>query len=480
MDAILIRCPECGGKLSVPPSATETACEYCGAKSQIRRRKGLLERAETPTSRGNGLPVALQQHSTAWRIGLIAIPTVMICAAFPIIANQRAAQRERAARLASVQANLAVKTTPPVAKKPPPRPEWFSQGAALVDVNNDGKLDVIGRVYFQPSAEQRFVAYNGVDGSMLWTSDDLGMTKDGTVWPFAVAGNSILFANPKTQMRAFAIGDGTARWAIDLPEKLETACAGDDAASAIVQLEDKRWFTLTLANGALELLAVPPPCRPLDGDSAYLSRAGQLQIDPPFEYGQLALDGIDGVRAPFAIFDSKTETLIALAEKNPGTAVPMLIAYQRDAYPSRVLLGGLHRLRTAVSLETRKELDRQAAKIEKQLPRSKAKVLWSVTVPSSAPLEAKPGALPHRNVALQDDIVVAAYEGAAQVHYLTAFKVEDGTRLWEIQLPAPNTRWLSRVIATAEHVYVVRGRGVEAYTLRDGKAAYILPLQPEN
>jgi hypothetical protein len=192
----------------------------------------------------------------------------------------------------------------------------------------------------------------------------------------------------------------------------------------------------------------------------------------------MAPENQDGMQVRRAIYDGQSETMIAMAEKSPGTAIPILMGYQRDQIENRIVHGGLVGLRTEVSTEQRKELDREIARVAKKIPKSKAKILWSVPVPSSDPTEAQTGALSNRYLALQDGIVVAAYTGAAKAEYLTAFSAVDGTRLWEVPL-AEGGAQMSRVVASPEHVYVVRSSGVEVFTLAEGKAEYILPPLPE-
>jgi hypothetical protein len=424
----------------------------------------------------------MERHSMAWRVAIIAIPTLFVGAAFPIIASERAEQRANLAKAAKAQEAVARPSqTTQIKQVPPPRPAWASQSLALVDLNADGQLDLVGRIrQIQPKAEDRFAAFDGTDGTNLWTGEDLKFDPDSSPWPFVIAESTILLPESKTFLRAFSLSDGAEQWSIKLPEALGLTCQGADPGTAILQTEDKRWHTLNLADGALEPLApaLPPPCQPLEGDSAYLSRAGQLQIESPFEYSSMAPENQDGMQVRRAIYDGQSETMIAMAEKSPGTAIPILMGYQRDQIENRIVHGGLVGLRTEVSTEQRKELDREIARVAKKIPKSKAKILWSVPVPSSDPTEAQTGALSNRYLALQDGIVVAAYTGAAKAEYLTAFSAVDGTRLWEVPL-AEGGAQMSRVVASPEHVYVVRSSGVEVFTLAEGKAEYILPPLPE-
>ena len=145
MRAILIRCPECNAKLTVSASDKETDCEYCGARSQIQHRRGLLERVEPRKAAANALPFAVEGHSLVWRIGIIGIPTLFVAIGIMVAVSQRARRQATVAAITAQQKSAT--PTPTAVKKPPKRPAWRSQGAALIDVNADDILDVVGRIH---------------------------------------------------------------------------------------------------------------------------------------------------------------------------------------------------------------------------------------------------------------------------------------------------------------------------------------------
>lgn len=467
MKAISIRCPECNASLRVAADRREADCAYCGTRAHILRRTGIFERAERPPpGHSRSLPVATQRHTGAWVLTLTAIPVLIIGIAVPLALQARNATTGTSTSGVPPAGDQAPSPPPP----PPPPPDWKSQGVALVDVTGDGALDPVGLIHDRATTTDYLASYDGTTGALVWSTEI--SLKSGDTPVLAIAEGTVVLAPTETQLRGFSLADGTKLWDLSLPERRGMVCRGDAPGAIAVQTRDRLWHAIQLADGAIAPLAWLGPCRSLDGDTPYVSRAGLLHVDEPFQYPMLALDSGD-MRADSALFDMDRRIAIALAVKQPGTAVPMLVRYEYGALDARIEDGDFRALRLEFPQDKRKEIERRIAAAQRKIPKAKAVVLWSATVPDSDPLEANEGPLPHRNVALRGDALVVSYTGAGDTQHLAAFDISDGTRRWDI--PLPGTGWLSQVSASATLAFVVRGARVVAYRLDDGSEAFSLP-----
>lgn len=149
---------------------------------------------------------------------------------------------------------------------------WEGHSAILADVTGDGVADVIGRIRHQEMDNSvdrvTIAASDGKTGKRLWESESLGTYMESYQGPIGLAGNTLLFASPAAELRAFGARDGKSRWRSRLSEHVKAFCRGSDANQAILRMADDRRVSVDLASGHTNELPSDPKliCEALPDD----------------------------------------------------------------------------------------------------------------------------------------------------------------------------------------------------------------------
>jgi hypothetical protein len=458
MGAIAIRCPECGATIPAPESSTVATCAYCGTKSQIRRRTRFLEipqpAAQLP---GPALPMAMQQHSKRWMVGLIMMPVFIGGAIALTLFAQRAASRA-----AEGPAHLR-------------ESGWDgTSGAALVDVDGDGTIDIVGRAeVIQPEHIAMIGAWHGTTGKRLWVTAALGPRNERLQAPIAVVGQVVMTTDARAGISAFKLGDGTPLWSIRLNEKINRFCVGAEGM-VLAQTADEQMHPIKVADGALQPAGpAAGPCIPVLGDN---HRGDRDAWDVWSSHTTRALTPgtkIEGLDSTTALHHRGTGRLLALGHKTPGTRVPMIAAYRWPEIEAVDIAAIERQVSATKDPKERNRLREIARTAEAALRNQKPEAQWTAQVPGIDPLSVSEGDPDPEDVAFDADAVIVAY-GTRTTHVfrLSSIAMSDGRRRWDIELPGNDP--MTTVLLSPTHALVSRWSGLYAFDRATGAPAFVI------
>lgn len=411
---IRVKCPECGA--TVRAQGDLVKCEYCGTDSRVQRRTQVFQRpiplppprAQQPqrvaveTTGGKPLVWMMVAIFTMFTIGGIAFAMM--------IGGRTSSSRATAKR---------------VEAKPPPAPppiyrEWNSELPLLADVDGDGTEDVIGIVrYLSNRDEMHVAAQSGRDGHVIWETPSLGTYSDTYRAKQTIVDGVVLWGSTSGQrLEAFDLKTGAARWHVAPSEALEKFCRANDRT--IVELADRKQFTLATATGALAALAKPIKCSGLDS----------RQPDRSTELWNLHLEGMSIDES----FQSPTGWVLSTS-KSPGTSIAMLAALDR-----------------------------------------KKKELWRVTVPARDPMTAK--RTPFHTLGFDDDIIADTILYGNDSPYLEVFDRATGARKLDVPIviPKDNHGMVTSIAVTVAKstIFVMIEGDLQAYDRTTGQRRWHL------
>ena len=306
---------------------------------------------------------------------------------------------------------------------------WLgTDSAILVDLTGDGVLDIIGRARRSNPDAVTIVAIDGATGKRRWRASGLGDYSDVYVHPLALAGDQLVFASSRGEVRAFSSADGEARWTTKLDERVKWFCDGGDSVIAVGADDVERRIQ--------RAMAPPGPCgsRTSVGREASVTRQARAVHAAPYRQGGPRLDD-EGPRAgaqPRLDFDRLyvgPSGRVLSGSRRKGTHVPMLVAID-DANKQR----------------------------------------WRTEVPIDplAAEERAPG-----QVVVGADAVCAVYQltGDKRQMSATCFAAADGTRTWHELL---TSHYASALLISADALLVSMGGVLESRDSEDGCSALAL------
>ncbi len=313
-----------------------------------------------------------------------------------------------------------------------------AHGAILTDVNGDRVPDVVGRLRYVLGGDRLTLgAYDGSSGSKLWESDSLGTYKQTYQGALGLAEDTLLFASPNGEVRAFGVRDGKKRWTSSLPEKAAGFCKGDRAGYVRIRLADQRSVELRLSDGQATGAPAPAPTtahashgKEKENEScARLASDDGKTGDPAYEVRsassyEVPVEGMT-VRA---VVQRAGGPKIALGTREKGTTVPMIAAVFEEASRN-----------------------------------------WKSDLASTRPLETGPFAPELGAVTGSRAFTEFGYTDPSKPHSIVCFDL-GGHRQWEVALPlqAP----LSAIEATDQRVFVSQWGRLSAYDASNGKAVF--------
>ncbi len=307
-------------------------------------------------------------------------------------------------------------------------PRWWESWRRpfLIDVNGDGRRDVVGwaRQNIDIDMHELLCAYDGRDGSELWCADvgeqdDIGDTE--TTW----IGQHVVYFTAHGHASAFRLRDGERLdWQASVRGKPESVCGlGDDRVA--VHTPDGLWSILTVATGRVELAETEPAsCRPLPVTSPPLRYPEVTSRTWKPVYPQPRLDTMR-VGAAFLAPDEGS-TLVIGRVRGEGRQ-PGAMGLLRDG-----------------------------------------ELVWQQVVPAD-PLRAQ--AQPPEAVAINDDLVFASYEMTARgdaPRHLAAFRIADGQRVWDVPLVHAHGQAAWYVIADESTVVLSVNETLYGFDTRTG------------
>ncbi len=279
-------------------------------------------------------------------------------------------------------------------------PRWWEgyRVPFLVDVNGDGRRDVVGwaRQNIRTDMHELLCAYDGRDGSELWCAD-VGEQDDITDTETVLVGEHLVYFTAHGHASAFRLRDGERLdWSADVRGEPEQVCA-IGAGQVGVHTPDGLWSVLTIANGRVELLQQGPPegcdlsapiASPPIGVGRECSWSRRWE-----EAGVPRRRDLPTIRARRAFAADEMRTLLVVGVATDGPRPAAALALVRDR-----------------------------------------QLVWQQVVPSD-PLRAQAHA--PEAVAVGDEVVFASYGMTARgdaPRHLAAFRLADGQRLWDVPL----------------------------------------------
>ncbi|MCX5746427.1 MAG: hypothetical protein NT062_28455 [Proteobacteria bacterium] len=207
MQAVTVKCPECGGMLDAGTSTTVT-CPYCGAAARIQRRSQVfqLPRALPPVRPEDPPAVARQVPVKGPLIAVFVAAFIFVGGiVFSIVLTTRAASRASTASTSIASSGMAH-----VPAIDAPEPVHWRGGPPLVhDANGDGIDDLIGlRRYYSKQDKMAIVALSGKDGSVLWETPSLGTYIEVYRSKLALVDGVVLRGDTVANLYGFAAQDG--------------------------------------------------------------------------------------------------------------------------------------------------------------------------------------------------------------------------------------------------------------------------------
>lgn len=399
--AIQVTCPHCGARLNVGDGDVVT-CEYCGTASRVQRRTRVLDRVKPPPPEVNRpLQIAVQHRSRAPGIVIGLLVLLPIIITIVVVAIVVSTTQKTVDQV--TKGGGAASTYVPPEKRPP---MWQGTKSVLgTDVNGDGRLDIVGRGRQVNAGDIVMVlALDGNSGATLWQSDVLGTYTDTYRGPLAVSNDLVVFASERGEVHAIETKTGRRMWKVALPERVKHVCAA--APDEVLLLgADNVLRSLARADGKERTPSVKTCTKlPADGDELEHGRVDHKLQKKLGLYADRIVDAGD--------------LRVLGAARATGTRVTQLAAVDKDGNEK-----------------------------------------WRITA-SKDPLGAE--GTP-RYLAAGAHEVCAIYHESSN-NRLACFKLADGTRLWEGELPS----FVSGLVVLGGSLLVSSNRGLEVRDISTG------------
>lgn len=413
------KCPNCGGNVRIGAQLDHVTCQFCGHSAFIEGRS----RAPLPV----GQPVfrVEQPARTSW--AAIVIPLVLLLAVG-----------------GAVGASFYLRGGP----------GSIGRGIRLVagwaqpmvgDANGDDVQDLITwmQVVRGGTTYSTLAAYDGRNGKELWTADGLTESASQHNMAVAVMSGRLLIGDAGGKLHGHDLATGKRLWTQPLGERVDHYCRTDELLEVVTKDEQHRWFDPTTGK---------PAEAPAQGAPAATADAGSDAGPEPGWCERPSSDakGVPAGLARLAWHDEelREHPLPTIEDFSPGNVL------RRRSGPYLVL--GNKQSGTRVPL---------VAAV------SKGKVLWSTEVPPTDPLSVEEGAPEIATIAAGRAFVVYG-KRARKGYRLTAFKLRNGERLWDVALPVKEGDWPYTIATSKRYVFVGERQAVTAVSIAKGKVRY--------
>ncbi len=432
MQAIQIRCPNCDAILDVAGDAESVDCRYCGTSSRVQRRSRVFQipmPMRTPSAARPDVP-QLVARQVRTPIILMAVIGLAISAGLGV---------------ALLSIRHAVVASGGGGSREQTYMTWNGGGPAIVaDVDGDGTDDAIGIARYNLDGDSMYLAaFSGKDGARIWQGERLGTYSDVYQGRVALAGTTLLWADPRANLHAFELATGKARWTRSPGEKVDAMCAAETGAQVLLGTADKRWTLVTLADGTM----APAPART---DVAHGHGHGHRDADAPPPCRALATDERE------TIADVTITDVFGDLPKVDGMDVRHSL--QRGAGPL-VVVGTRAPGRGGPALA---RVDEHGA------------LRWKAEVPPTDPLRAKLSE--PELVYLGEGDVVVAYEHQDGPPSLTSFDLGTGARRWDAPIRMNNSIVLSGLALSRTAVMVSSWGALQVFDRASGRAMFTVGL----
>jgi DNA-directed RNA polymerase subunit RPC12/RpoP len=442
MRAIQVKCPNCAAALQADEAATSIECEYCHTKSAIQRRSRVMQ-IPVKVDLGDGQRAARQKVNRtvlAVVLAFVGLPilsglVITVCVVHKVTTSfstenvaQTAAddiRKQAEAQIAQAFGKAGVKLQiGPGGRDPSSEWQWQGTGAVLLyDVDGDRVADVIGRTRYVSDGDRiHIAAFSGATGRRLWESPTIGSNNETYQGTLLLIGDLLLFAEPTATITAYDVAGGARRWAVQLPDRSETACF-TGAGTLHIKTVDGAWHAIAADDGARSDGAPSGSCLVVPDDR--LPGAPTLVRGRP----QGRLD-VDGMRVSEVIRLGEDGPQVAIGTRDKGTAVPLVARLE----------------------------GRRAA--------------WVAEIPSHSPLQARAS---EELVAMTPDRVCTIYQlDSGTAPRLTCFDLATGGRTWDTQVAKGTTIVMEGLVADGGRVFLSSWGHVEVFDLTTGRQLHII------
>ncbi|HEY8380380.1 MAG TPA: PQQ-binding-like beta-propeller repeat protein [Nannocystis sp.] len=408
MAVISLECPNCGAKLSPDDSEKNTRCEYCGTQFEL------------PRPNANQVTVTITKTTTSSSSSSGPLKALMIVMAGVLLLTVGVTMFvavKSGKRRFGFDTVVSVMTGPGFM--------WDDYGGAPQVVVLDGKEHVIGRIRVPGEDTLHVAVFAAATGEERYRVGPFGTYPEGyQATYFAAVDDRLLVTDFRGKLRVFALSSGEPITEIALTDRAEQLClvqeAGETPQLYLTQA-DKREFLVDVAAPALKDGKRPKAC---EGLHMFSRKDGDPRATDPERVGEAP--EVDGVEVSAVHLDG--DDAVARGVKSPGTAHPMAFGFD---------------------------------------PKTR-EIRWKQAVAAVDPASVR-----ERDNA-QDGLAAGRYfatygEGSKGWH-LTAFDARSGARLWDQKLRSLfAVDQLHDLVATAEHVYLVRMSSVEVYDAATGQ-----------
>jgi outer membrane protein assembly factor BamB len=425
MKADVAKCSNCGAALPPQRGTDGVRCVYCGNVSRIDEPPApvapLRPRLEVPARRRPAIGGA--------RLALRAVILLVVLGV-------------AAARLAALPKGTSLTQGLPLPVVSVTGMQWEGvHGPILADVNGDRVPDLLGRVRYVLGGDRvMLAAFDGANGSKLWESEALGSYSETYQGVLGLADDTLLFASPGGELRAYGSRDGKKRWTSSLSEKATGYCKGDRGGEVRVKLADKGSAHLRTADGQA-MVAPPAPAHAPTGPASARGKDKETDgcvrlpsddgkaSDPGYElrsagFGDVAVDGMS-VRT---LIQRPGGPKVVLGTRAKGTSVPMIAAVFEDASRN-----------------------------------------WKSDLAGTRPLETGPFAPDLAALTANRAFTEYGFADSSKAHELVCFDL-GGHRQWEVALPSRDP--ISSIEATDQRVFVSQWGRLSAHDASTGAASF--------
>ena len=307
----------------------------------------------------------------------------------------------------------------------------FVDRPLLVDVNDDGTQDLIGACRkFVPVEERWIGAYNGKDGTQLWS---MPVAKDPSESETlrAIAGAKLIVADSLGKVTAYHARNATPAWTATLGEKPREICAGADFVG--IETADRQTKYFGLADGAPRGAPAKGACKPTWASRSADGLGYSIVSWSEFRnFGIPDLHGVKGMDAHRALIPIEGRMRFMLGSKSPGTSVAMVAAVDGK------------------------------------------KVVWSGLVPSVDPLTTTVNVTTQLAALSQNKLVIPYHLNDHRTVRLACFDAASGNRLWDVVVPGV-TQQVSNGLSVADgQVFFTTWTSVHVLSLANGSQKWTL------
>ncbi len=444
MERIHLDCPHCGAQLPAQAPSGQVTCEYCGTGFQAAQAGGARTQAGEaldPDTLAAKIARELQSGAHA--------PAAAQTADRPPEPSPPSARRSSRAIRTTVLMTILVALVPagvamysaglfediPGLSNIPSAGELVDRatgehliydtvGGPPQPVTIGGESAIVGRTRASHADDQLFVeAYDAATVDRHWRIGPLGSYGDAyRAAHFAAHDDYVFVTDPQPTLRVHDLESGEELETIALTDRVDTLCippVDSDHDSIWIEQVDERTSLLDLDALTLEEAGRPGWC-PQSTENVLGIPTTSNAVD------NARAPRVEGMRTTAAFVDD--DLGVALGVRDPGTAIPLMAGFDPD------------------SREIRYQHD-VAADVDGQVRERSA-----------------------QHAALRNERFFATYGSGSDAWHITAFDAETGARLWNTTLrPLFAVDSLDALVASDDHVYVMRTSSVEVFSADDGE-----------